>query len=100
MLEEEQTLNPKPSEESEVIPDINTADPFAEPVTARDATIEERTSATSDYTTELVTSGPLSEIVRVYDLKDIDKILQKADELLYLAKGNGKNRLIRKSTKI
>ena len=34
------------------------------------------------------------------DLKDIDKILQKADELLYLAKGNGKNRLIRESTKI
>ena len=34
------------------------------------------------------------------DLKDIDKILQKADELLYLAKGSGKNRLIRESTKI
>ncbi len=74
MLEEEQTLNPKPSEESEAIPDINPAYPFAEPVTARDATIEEKTTATPDYTTELVTSGQLSEIVRVYDLKDIDKL--------------------------
>ena len=34
------------------------------------------------------------------NLKDIDKILQKADELLYLAKGSGKNRLIRENSQI
>lgn len=74
MLEEEQTLNPKPSEESEAIPEINPSDSLGEPAIVKDAAIEEKTTATPDYTTELVTSGPLSEIVRVYDLKDIDKL--------------------------
>ncbi|HPC35683.1 MAG TPA: 30S ribosomal protein S1 [Candidatus Marinimicrobia bacterium] len=74
MSEEEQTLTPKPSEESEAIPEINPFESFAEPMPIKDSVSEEKTSATPDYTTELVTSGPLSENVRVYELKDIDRL--------------------------
>ncbi len=69
MSDEEQILNPTPSEEAEVKPEVSEAEIPLEAFKA-----EETVTSNPEFETETVTSGPLSEKIRVYDIKDIDSL--------------------------
>ncbi|MFA4921378.1 MAG: hypothetical protein WC611_04550, partial [Candidatus Neomarinimicrobiota bacterium] len=106
MSDEEKTLNPNPTEETDATPADASAELSAQPEennesVAEESTVEETaekdpaieepiaevekteipTISTPEIATELISSGPLSENVRVYDIKDIDKLkeVQSAD---------------------
>ncbi len=66
MLEDEQMLNPKPSEETEVNPAENPES--TSPAVADDSAIS------VNFNTEIVVTGPLTESVRVIDLKDLGSL--------------------------
>jgi len=69
MSDEEQNLNPTPSEEAEVKPEVSEVEVSVEAFKA-----EETNASNPEFATETVTSGPLSEKIRIYDIKDIDSL--------------------------
>jgi len=89
--EEAVVEEPEKVEEIDEIPTVEETEPMTEPETeAVEAPVEvvteiiEEQSETNDdgvpYKTELVSSGPLSEEIRVFELKDLDKIQKDVDE--------------------
>jgi len=94
MSDEEKILNPNPAEETKETPEDNPARPTAETVDDKESITEnseaevpisdisvaeanapeELKVSTPGFATELITSGPLSENIRVYDYKDIDSL--------------------------
>ena len=83
MTEEEKTLTPNPSESDETISDpISSEEQPAErvPIDLNIAEmkvrepVDEEVTIEGNYKTEVVSSGPLSEEIRVIDIKDLHKI--------------------------
>lgn len=75
MSDEEQTLNPTPSEELtpsdevEFKPEVSEAE-----VPVETFKTEETVTSAPEFETETITSGPLSDKIRIYDIKDIDSL--------------------------
>jgi len=69
MSNDEQLLNPEPAAATESGDMASVPKTYSEPVPSAEAPAPQE-----NYATELITTGPLSERVRVYDIKDIEKL--------------------------